>query len=165
MKDTYARQAMLDALVDDVNQSVGLDSRYEFRFHPTRKWRFDVAWPKVKVALEVEGGAWQYGRHNRAASFLKDMEKYNEAAAMGWVVLRCPWEWVEEGQIKKQLVEAIRGRKMKTCRDCVHYGMSEIFVNVAKCKLKDKTTLANKKACSKFKGQSAECPTLPLEEE
>ena len=52
----------------------------EYRFHPTRKWRFDAAFPSEKVAVEIEGGVWKYGRHNRASGFLNDMEKYNEAA-------------------------------------------------------------------------------------
>jgi len=60
----------------------------EHRFHPERKWRFDFAWPQQKVALEVEGGVWTYGRHNRASGFLRDMEKYNRAAVLGWRVLR-----------------------------------------------------------------------------
>ena len=60
----------------------------EFRFHPTRKWRFDYAWPNRKVALELEGGIWSRGRHTRPLGFLEDMEKYNEAAAMNWLVLR-----------------------------------------------------------------------------
>lgn len=61
----------------------------EHRFHPVRKWRFDYAWPEQKVALEVEGGVWTGGRHTRGAGFLKDMEKYNEASAMGWRIVRC----------------------------------------------------------------------------
>ena len=61
----------------------------EHRFHPERKWRFDLAWVPQKVALEVEGGAWTGGRHTRGAGFIKDMEKYNEANALGWSVLRC----------------------------------------------------------------------------
>lgn len=61
----------------------------EYRFHDTRRWRFDYAIPEHKIALEVEGGVWTGGRHIRAAGFLKDMEKYNTAAAMGWQVLRC----------------------------------------------------------------------------
>lgn len=61
----------------------------EFRFHPTRLWRFDYAWPAALVALEVEGGVWTGGRHTSGAGFLRDMEKYNSAALLGWRVFRC----------------------------------------------------------------------------
>jgi hypothetical protein len=27
-------------------------------FHKHRKWRFDFAWPDVKVAVEIQGGAF-----------------------------------------------------------------------------------------------------------
>lgn len=60
----------------------------EYRFHRTRRWRFDYALPAYKVALEVEGGIWTGGRHIRAGGFLGDMEKYNTATQMGWAVLR-----------------------------------------------------------------------------
>lgn len=61
----------------------------EYRFHKTRKWRFDYAWPAYKVALEIEGGVWSGGRHTRGKGFLGDMEKYNAAAVAGWTVIRC----------------------------------------------------------------------------
>ena len=54
-----------------------------------RRWRFDFAWPAQMIALEVEGGVWTGGRHTRGAGFLKDLEKYNAAAALGWRVIRC----------------------------------------------------------------------------
>jgi very-short-patch-repair endonuclease len=79
----------------------------EYRFHPTRKWRFDVAFLSEKVAVEIEGGVWQYGRHNRASGFLKDLEKYNEAAMLGWRVIRTPWEWLEDGSIVPVIIEAL----------------------------------------------------------
>jgi len=60
----------------------------EHEFHPTRRWRFDFAFVEHQVALEVEGGAWTGGRHTRGSGFVKDMAKYNEAAALGWRVLR-----------------------------------------------------------------------------
>ena len=60
----------------------------EFEFHASRKWRFDYAWPEHMLALEVEGGIWSGGRHTSPQGFLKDMEKYNAAAAMGWRILR-----------------------------------------------------------------------------
>jgi hypothetical protein len=62
----------------------------EHRFHASRRWRFDYAWPDngCKVALEIEGGAWTGGRHFRGKGALADMEKYNEAAIAGWIVIR-----------------------------------------------------------------------------
>ena len=61
----------------------------EYRFHVTRLWRFDWAWPEEKVALEVEGGAWTRGRHTRGKGFVNDIEKYNYGALEGWLILRC----------------------------------------------------------------------------
>jgi len=66
----------------------------EYRFHPTRKWRFDFAWPEMKVALEVEGGI--YGgkntsgksRHTTIKGFENDCIKYAAAARLGWRVYR-----------------------------------------------------------------------------
>ncbi|EIP99360.1 hypothetical protein OpiT1DRAFT_03874 [Opitutaceae bacterium TAV1] len=67
----------------------GIPAVAEHKFHETRRWRFDYAWPRYRVALEVEGGVWTGGRHTRGKGFLGDVEKYNTAAAMGWRVLRC----------------------------------------------------------------------------
>lgn len=62
----------------------------EHRFHPKRRWRFDVAFPALKVAVEIEGGVYTGGRHTRGSGFIKDCEKYNEASALGWTVVRIP---------------------------------------------------------------------------
>ena len=59
----------------------------EYQFHPSRRWRFDYAWPLHKLALEVEGGLWTQGRHTRGAGALADLEKYSEAAIAGWRVI------------------------------------------------------------------------------
>lgn len=60
----------------------------ELRFYPERRWRFDYAFPALKVAIEIDGAVWTQGRHNRPAGYLADMEKLNTAASMGWLVLR-----------------------------------------------------------------------------
>ena len=61
----------------------------EFKFHPDRRFRFDWAWPPQFVALEVDGGVWSGGRHTRGAGFMRDQEKTNLAALLGWRVFRC----------------------------------------------------------------------------
>ena len=71
-----------------VKSSTGLDVEKEYRFHPTRKWRFDYAISAIKLAVEVEGPVWTGGRHTSSKGFLGDMEKYNEAALLGWCLIR-----------------------------------------------------------------------------
>ena len=61
---------------------------FEYAFHPLRDWRFDLAWPSKKIALEVHGGLYTGGRHNTPEGFLKDMEKENAANLMGWHVFK-----------------------------------------------------------------------------
>lgn len=66
----------------------------EHRFHDVRKWRFDFAWPDLRIAVECEGGTFKpgrsqgRGRHLRSTGFHEDCDKYNAAAAVGWLVLR-----------------------------------------------------------------------------
>lgn len=63
---------------------------YQFAISIGRHWRFDWAWVRERVALEIDGGVWIGGRHTSGAGFLEDMKKLNEAAILGWAVLRCP---------------------------------------------------------------------------
>jgi very-short-patch-repair endonuclease len=73
----------------DMVVQMGLPApKQEVRFHPERKWRFDLAWPEVKVAVEIEGGIYSGGRHTRPAGYIADMEKYNQASILGWTVIR-----------------------------------------------------------------------------
>jgi very-short-patch-repair endonuclease len=66
----------------------GPDLVKEYRFHQARKWRADFAHLPSRTLIEIEGGIWVNGRHNRAAGFAADLEKYLEAALDGWRVVR-----------------------------------------------------------------------------
>lgn len=70
----------------------------EFKFHPTRKWRIDLAWPEEKLAVEIEGGVWSKGRHIRPKGFLGDLEKYNTLTILGWSLLRFTPQQVRTGE-------------------------------------------------------------------
>lgn len=69
----------------------------EYRFHPTRKWRFDLAYPEKKIAVEIHGGVYTHGHHVRGRGFEDDREKMNEAQLLGWKVLEYSTGQVEDG--------------------------------------------------------------------
>lgn len=98
----------IDIFVQTCRQVLAVDVVKELQFHPTRKWRFDYAIPAKKIAVEVEGGAWVQGRHNRAQGFIADMEKYNTAAAMGWRLLRATPQMLLTSKFLKTLMQAIK---------------------------------------------------------
>ena len=60
----------------------------EFRFCSHRKWRFDFANEFYRLGIEIEGGIWKFGHHNRGKGFEDDCEKYNHAALDDWTVFR-----------------------------------------------------------------------------
>ena len=60
----------------------------EHKFHPVRRWRFDLAFLENKLAIEIEGGVWIRGRHTRGSGFISDIDKYNNAVLLSWKVLR-----------------------------------------------------------------------------
>lgn len=70
----------------------------EHRFWPGRRHRFDFAWIQHNLAVEVEGGTWNGGRHVTGKGFESDVIKYNEAAIRGWVVLRFTAAMVHDGR-------------------------------------------------------------------
>lgn len=75
----------------------------EYKFHSTRKWRFDLCFPAELVAVEVDGAVWTQGRHTRGSGYVKDLEKLNAATELGWRVFRYATHMVESGEAVKQL--------------------------------------------------------------
>lgn len=69
----------------------------------------DYAWPQWKIALEVEGAVWVQGRHTRGSGFVKDMEKYNAAAVLGWRVVRCTPQTVTSAATIEMLRKLLTG--------------------------------------------------------
>jgi very-short-patch-repair endonuclease len=70
----------------------------EYKFHKTRRWRFDFAWTDHKFAVECHGAVWGRGGHTSGAGFTKDREKMNTALLDGWRVLEITTGQVGDGQ-------------------------------------------------------------------
>ena len=60
----------------------------EHRFDQKRRWRFDYAIPRYKLAIELEGGIHARRGHAGPKGYISDCRKYNNAAADGWLVFR-----------------------------------------------------------------------------
>lgn len=88
-----------ESFVAWLNQNPDVPSpEREFKFHPSRKWRFDMAWPHQKVAVEIEGVLPGGGRHQQIQGFVGDAEKYEAALVLGWCVYRIPGTWIAIGE-------------------------------------------------------------------
>lgn len=73
----------------------------EFKFAPSRRFRFDFAFPQFRLAVEKEGGVYTRQAHGSVSGVLRDLEKYSLAAVMGWrVIRRVPKELATEATIE-----------------------------------------------------------------
>jgi hypothetical protein len=90
----------------------GIEPVPEYRFHPTRRWRFDFAFPDLKLAIEIQGMGrtapafchkckkacvcprckkmtvvHHAGGHQTPKGMRNDCDKHNAAILMGWRIL------------------------------------------------------------------------------
>jgi very-short-patch-repair endonuclease len=91
-----------------LNITAGLEREWRFS---DRGWRFDFAWPAVKLAVEIEGGVRNMGRHQRPKGFTVDCEKYNAATLRGWAVLRFTTAMVRAGTAIDDVAMMLKGDK------------------------------------------------------
>ena len=77
----------------------------EHPFHPTRKFRFDLAWPELKLGVEIDGGVWMpRSGHTSGKGYTADRERDAEALCLGWTVLRVTSDQVRDGSAIKWLL-------------------------------------------------------------
>lgn len=96
---------MVPITLANVMKAVGIpEPMCEYVFAPEeRQWRFDWSWSEfrphraLKIAVEIDGGAWTKGRHVRGKGFIEDMAKQNAAVIRGWAILRFTPEQITSG--------------------------------------------------------------------
>jgi very-short-patch-repair endonuclease len=106
---TQAREDLADVLGAQL-RAVGLGHfQREQKFHPTRKWRIDIAFTADMLAIECDGFAagGKAGRHQRAGGIRQDNEKYAELAIAGWRLIRVERTQIRSGLALKWIERAL----------------------------------------------------------
>lgn len=83
----------------------GSDLTTELQFHPTRRWRFDIAFPSQKLAIELDG--FGFG-HQSIKQKRADHEKQNAATELGWRVLRYTSYELKPNMIEDTIEQVVR---------------------------------------------------------
>ena len=103
-----AKRELADTLALQLRASHCEGFEREFKFHPTRKWRSDFAWPNDNLLVEVDGGQWVQGTgHNSGTGKERDCEKDAEAVILGYRVLRFTTNMVEDGRALRYIERAL----------------------------------------------------------
>ena len=97
-------------------EQAGIPFETEVKFHPDRKWRadfmvrpgdpFSSKWSPA-ILIEIDGGTWSLGRHNRPSSIAKEYEKGAAAAILGYRVIHCTTEQVNDGTCLSWIRQAL----------------------------------------------------------
>lgn len=87
------------------------DADYEVQFAPPRRFRFDLAFPSLKVAFEREGGTWGKSRHTTGTGYRRDCKKYNLAGLLGWIVVRGTVDMIQDGSALTDLLMVLKARR------------------------------------------------------
>lgn len=89
----------------------------QFAFHPTRRYRADLAYPPEHLLIEVDGGIWlQRGGHTTGTGYQRDRERDCEAVALGYTVLRVTPAMVKRGTALRYVETALHGIWQRNAR-------------------------------------------------
>lgn len=108
-KNAYS--AIMDAMAVVCNLPPFIyEHRFDEREKP-RRWKFDTAIIRYKIAIEIEGGVFTQGRHTRGAGAVDDMEKYNQATLQGWAILRFTPDQMQQVETYR-IIERLVSRRL-----------------------------------------------------
>ncbi|OTG88913.1 hypothetical protein [Acinetobacter sp. ANC 3813] len=85
-----AKERYLEAEEDFEQALIVLEIKYEkkFQFKTTKHWRFDFHLIEHRILVEISGGPWSGGRGGKLANKAWSLDRYDDAAEMGFTVVR-----------------------------------------------------------------------------
>lgn len=79
---------------------IGIPIKIQYPFHPTRQYRFDFAFPEIKLAIEMQG----YGPgHASFKEMYSDYVRHNEAVKLGWQIMYFMQPHIQKDSLEKTL--------------------------------------------------------------
>lgn len=111
------KQTQLEMWGEALMRELGLPEAFrEYLFWPGRRFRFDFAWPQVKVAVELEGGVFSRGKsgHTMGHHYHNNCTKYNQALMFGWRVIRLTAKHLEDIEYLREVFGWIRAELMNS---------------------------------------------------
>ncbi len=81
----------------------------EYQAIPGRRFRFDFAWRKERLLVEINGGTYSKGAHSTGTGINRDYEKSNLAVLNGWRVLSFDTKQVKSGAALEVVEQFLRG--------------------------------------------------------
>jgi len=81
----------------------------EYQAIPGRKFRFDFAWEKERLLVEINGGTFTKGGHSSGLRLRRDYEKLRLAQDHGWKVYPFDAQAVRSGEAVEQVRKALEG--------------------------------------------------------
>lgn len=81
-------KATLGLLIHGICQEHQLEYKTDYKFHNSRRWKFDYAIPALKISVEYEGLQSEKSGHTTLVGYTRNCDKYNAAVLDGWHLLR-----------------------------------------------------------------------------
>ena len=83
----------------------------------SRNWRFDMAWPAKRIALEIEGGMLPGVSGRKTDQRIREYcHKYNTAMILGWTVVHADSVMVAHGHHVDYVRDLLLARDEPTLR-------------------------------------------------
>jgi len=91
-----------ELIFKSILDSLKIDYVREYKFHPTRRFRFDFAILSKKIAFEIDGGIYTRGRHTSPIGYCNDCIKQSLAAQLRWRIIKIPTPWLHHHKQHKK---------------------------------------------------------------
>lgn len=97
-------------LAQCIEQGIAPEAR-EYVAIPRRRFRWDYAWPTLKILVEIQGGVFLRGRsgHTSAAGVRRDATKNNLAVLYGYLPFQFTTDLVRNGSAVRFMKGLIDG--------------------------------------------------------